>query len=85
MLTPDLWPMHPPIQWVLHVKWQGCDVDNSPPPNFEVKNEWSCTATPPICLPGVYRDNFTPCPQTTFVHWLGDFHCRSLIIHSELL
>jgi hypothetical protein len=25
----------------------------------EVKNEWSCTSILPVCIHGVYRDNFT--------------------------
>ena len=28
------------------VVWQGCGVDNAPPPNAEVKNEWSHTSAP---------------------------------------
>jgi hypothetical protein len=31
----------------------------SPRSNAEVKNEWSYTSTPPICLYDIYRDNFT--------------------------
>jgi len=33
-------------------------VNRSPLSSFEVKNEWSCTSTPPICLHGVDGDNF---------------------------
>jgi hypothetical protein len=45
----------PPIQWVtgavaLVVKWPGCEADYSPPSSAEVKNAWSYTATPQICL-----------------------------------
>jgi hypothetical protein len=32
------------------IKRPGLDVDRSPPSNAEVKNEWSYTSTPPICL-----------------------------------
>ena len=35
------------------------EVDHSPPPNVKVKNEWSYTSAPPICLNYVDRDNFT--------------------------
>jgi hypothetical protein len=30
----------------------------SPPSNAGIKNEWSCTSSPPIYLYGAYRDNF---------------------------
>jgi hypothetical protein len=32
---------------------------DSPPSNAEVKNDWSYTSTPPVCLHGVYGENFT--------------------------
>lgn len=32
------------------VKWPGPDVGHSPPPSAQVKNKWSYTYTPPICL-----------------------------------
>ena len=25
----------------------------------DIKNEWSCTSPPPLCLHGLYRDSFT--------------------------
>jgi hypothetical protein len=34
------------------------EVDHSPPPNAEVKNEWSYTSTPPTCLHAMHRVNF---------------------------
>jgi len=37
-----LGPTQPPIQWVCSstgVKWQGIEVDHSPPTSAEVKNE----------------------------------------------
>jgi hypothetical protein len=40
------------------LKWPGREVDHSPPPGAEVKNEWSCTFDLPICLHGVDRENF---------------------------
>jgi hypothetical protein len=47
-----------PIQWVpgalsLGVKRPGREADQSPPSSAEVKNMWSYTSTPPICLHGV--------------------------------
>jgi hypothetical protein len=53
-----LGPTQPLIQWVpgalsLGVKWPGHEADHSPSPSAKVKNEWSYTSTPPICLHGV--------------------------------
>jgi hypothetical protein len=39
------------------VKRSGHEVDRSPP-SAKVKNEWSNTSSPCICLHGVHRDNF---------------------------
>jgi len=56
---------HPPMQWALPffpgVKPPGREVNHTPPSTVEVKNEWSCTSTPPICLHGVDRENFIFC------------------------
>ena len=32
-----------------------CEADHSPPSSDEVKDEWSCTSAPPVCL----MDNLT--------------------------
>jgi hypothetical protein len=37
----------------------GCEVNHSPPSSAKVKNERCYTSTPPICLYGVDRENFT--------------------------
>jgi hypothetical protein len=37
----------------LGVKRPGREANHSPPSSAEVKNAWSCTSTPPICLHGV--------------------------------
>jgi hypothetical protein len=34
------------------------DTDHSPPSSSQVKNEWSCTSTPPICPHCMDRDEF---------------------------
>jgi hypothetical protein len=34
-------------------------ADHSTPSTAEVKNEWNYIFIPPICLHGLYRDNFT--------------------------
>jgi len=50
-----LGPTQPPMQWVLGapslgVKRPEREAEHSPPSNAEVKNVWSYTSTPPICL-----------------------------------
>jgi hypothetical protein len=44
-------------------EWLGCEVDHSP--SAEVKNKWSYTSPPFICvcLHGVERDNFIFCKK----------------------
>jgi len=42
------------------VKWPRPKADHSPPPSTEVKNEWSYTCIPPVCLQGVCIDFFLP-------------------------
>jgi hypothetical protein len=37
----------------LAVRWPGHEFNLSPPSAVEVKNEWSCTSAPPICLHSV--------------------------------
>jgi hypothetical protein len=63
-----LGPTQPPIQWVpgalsLGVKQLGCEADRSLPSSAEVKNAWSYTSTPLVCLHVMvsveHRDNFT--------------------------
>jgi hypothetical protein len=41
------------------VKRQEPEVNHSPPTCDKVKNEWSHTFAPPICLHNVRRENFT--------------------------
>jgi hypothetical protein len=36
------------------VKWPWCEADHSSQSSAEVKNECSCTSTPPMCLHDVY-------------------------------
>jgi hypothetical protein len=53
-----LGPTQHPIQWVpgvpsLGVKRPGRAADHSPPSSIEVKNAWSYTSNPSICLHGV--------------------------------
>jgi hypothetical protein len=57
-------PNHPDWLWSLpsilffpgdKALWH--DVDHSPLSSDEVKNDWSFTSTPPICLHGMDEDN----------------------------
>ena len=41
------------------VKRPGNDVDHSTSASTEVKCKWGYTSTPPTCLHGVYKENFT--------------------------
>jgi len=41
------------------VKRPECEINHSSPSSAEVKNKWCYTSTSPICLQGVYRENFT--------------------------
>lgn len=42
---PLVWPIQPPIQWILGVKQLGCEGDHSPPNSTKVKKTWIYTAT----------------------------------------
>jgi hypothetical protein len=37
----------------------GCDVEHAPPYSAEVRNEWSYTSSPLMCLQGMDRDCYT--------------------------
>lgn len=41
------------------IEWLEYAADDSPSSSIKVKNEQSCTSTPPVCLHSMYRDNFT--------------------------
>jgi hypothetical protein len=49
------------------VKQQWREVEHSPPPNAEVKNDWSYTSAPPVYLHGVDRETFTYTPSSILV------------------
>jgi hypothetical protein len=42
----------------LTVKQLGFDANHLPPSSDEVKYDGNYTSSPPICLPGMHRDNF---------------------------
>jgi hypothetical protein len=51
-------PTQSPMKWVpaalsLRIKRSGCEADHSRPASAEVKNAWSYSSTPTICLHGV--------------------------------
>jgi hypothetical protein len=60
---PAVGPIQPSVQWVtgfiFGVKQPRLFVGHSVQFNAEVKNEWRYTSTPPVCLLGVDKDNFT--------------------------
>jgi hypothetical protein len=58
---PALGPTQPPmyVGSFPGIKRLGREVDHSPTPNAGVKNAWSYTATPPISLHGMGRENYT--------------------------
>jgi hypothetical protein len=41
------------------VKWPGHEDNHVPPSSSEVKNKWSYTSTPAVCIFSVYKENFT--------------------------
>lgn len=56
----------PPVQWVLGVKQPKHKPEHSPLCNAEVKNIWSFTFTPPVCLLSVV------------LRHMGNFFCNLL-------
>jgi hypothetical protein len=56
-----LGPTQPPTHWIPEAPTPGVKLTTHPP-SAEVKNAWSYTSTPPVCLHGVVvknSDNFT--------------------------
>jgi hypothetical protein len=51
------------------VKGMGREVDQSPPSNADVKNEWSCNSIPPLRHHGVGRDKFTSSFDDSTTSW----------------
>jgi hypothetical protein len=49
------------------LKQPGCDVDHSPPSIAGLKNEWSHSSNPSICLQGVEWDKFTFYVQLRYI------------------
>jgi hypothetical protein len=41
------------------VKWPGLEVDHCPPSSAEVKNEWSYTSSPSVCLSDELAERYT--------------------------
>jgi len=41
------------------LKQLGHEINHSPPSSAQVKNDWSYTSTPPVCLCGMDRENCT--------------------------
>jgi hypothetical protein len=73
------------IQWVRGfcpgVKRSGREVNHSLPSGAEVKNEWGCTSSSPVCLRDVDRESLTnryPLPQLTTIHKGADQSKRTV-------
>jgi hypothetical protein len=47
------------LRFILWGKAAGSWICHSPPPSSEVKNEWSYSFTPSVCLHGMDKNNFT--------------------------
>ena len=84
-LTPPDRPWGPPsflFSWYQRsfpgFKRSGSDVVYWRPSSDEVENEWSYTSTPPMCLHGVGRDNFT---FDLNVFWIN---CTGLLIQNAV-
>jgi len=48
------------------VQRSGREASHSPPSSAEVKNEWSYTSAPPVCLHGVYGASVFYIPEVTW-------------------
>ena len=62
--------------WVLSwgwKKWLEHDVAHSPESSTEIKNEWSYTSTPPVCLHGIDSkvSLLSPCGQVKVINFLS--------------
>ena len=56
--------IHPPVWWVLGVKWSVCKVYHLPPSVVEAKNRWRYTYSAPYAYPFMpYFTFFCPFPQ----------------------
>ena len=65
--------------YFLGVQWPEREVDPLTP-TVEVKNEWSYTSTPPICLRGVHREYFTIVYLNLPKGWTEAVRARTLIL-----
>ena len=60
------------------------DADHSAPSSADVKNEWSYTSSPPICLHGVDRDNFYQRSSTNLFRsrYMSLWHSHAMHVRS---
>jgi hypothetical protein len=49
---------------------EGRTTKPKPSSSAEVKNEWSCTPVPPVCVYGVDKEGFTFLPMYLFVFYV---------------
>jgi hypothetical protein len=81
-----LGPTQPPIQWVLGslspgVKRPRHEADHSPSTSAGVKNAWSYTSTPPICLHGMVLSE----AQGQLYLSLSPFYAITFIRHGKVI
>jgi hypothetical protein len=87
--TPALGPTQPTFHWVPGAERQGRELNHSLPSSAEVKNEWSYTSTPSICLHAVDKDNRTfisaasPVPFPVLLESRGHCYSSSYLIRNE--
>jgi hypothetical protein len=67
-------PTDPPTNWVHRVIFPVVEYlvhehDSSLPSSAEVKNEWSYTSPPPVCLHGMHRNNLNFYPLWCLLQW----------------
>ena len=66
----DLGSNHPPIPWIREIfprRWNRRmrETDQASQSITEVKKEWSCNSSPPICLHGVHNEILLLLPPTS--------------------
>ena len=60
--------------------WPGPDVDHPSTSRTEVRDKWSYTSTPPVCVLAIDRDNFTSVHLSVRLHLT---FCELRLCHSN--
>lgn len=76
--------IHPVIQWVLGfflgVKRPECEINSSSLTSDEVRNDWSYTSTPLLCIHGVDRDIFTLHSRSILITVVARYNIKKCIV-----